>query len=456
MEAELIAVAPPRYKIIEHYSREDVLEEMMKFAKNREFVGVKKDKYLSRPSLVQFKSDIVQLAKLGATSFHCSVERWENVAALSTETNYDNLRIGWDLLIDIDSRIGLEGAKIAASLVVKLLKSYGISCYGLKFSGSRGFHLLVPWEAFPKEVNYQSSAKLYPYIPNALASFICNEISDELLSKLVKTYTAKQLSSLIGFDNLDPFMLVEIERNWGSRHLFRVPFSLNEKTWLVSIPLESVDSFTISDARIEKVKVRTTFLKEASEEEAKELLRDALNWWELRKREVKEKKKLAKKSIRLGVKVDKEFFPPCIKNILRGLSDGRKRSCFTLINFLRVMGYDWEEIEHELNEWNKRNARPLSQSFLNSQLNWNKNRDFMLPANCDNDLFYKSIGICEPDETCKLIRNPVAYPFKKYGIRRFKRKEKRAKYVCRLCNRAFKTLRGLKMHQIRYHGDRVI
>ena len=453
---EISVIKPSKFELLEYYSRDDVLDEMMKISQHREFVAAAEGKYLSRPSMIQFKSDIVEFVRRGATSFHCSVERWKNPMMLSTEKkNYDEIRIGWDLVLDIDSRIGIEAAAIAAKEVCRVLKSYGIESYGIKFSGSRGFHILVPWEAFPKSVNYVDSAKQYPKILNAIVAYICECIKDSLLKKLIEKYTAKQLFDT---ESADPFALVEIEKNWGERHLFRAPYSLNEKTWLVSVPVENLDEFSPAQARMKRVRATRSFFREATEEEARELLIDALDWSASREAPEREKKTRAIRRIESGekIKVPEEYFPPCIKNILKGLADGRKRSTFTLINFLRNVGYDWDEIEAKLQEWNSRNEKPLSTSFINSQLNWNRNQRNLLPANCDNELFYKSIGICEPDNVCREIKNPVTYPFKIFKPKIRKKRERKALFVCRRCNRAFSSEKGLIIHQRRVHGDEVL
>ena len=110
--------------------------------------------------------------------------------------------------------------------------------------------------------------------------------------------------------------------------------------------------------------------------------------------------------------IPKQFFPPCIKNILKGLEDGRKRSVFILINFLRSLGWDFDSIEKELYEWNKRNKEPLRENYIASQLKWHKKNPIYLPPNCDNRNYYLDIGVCQPDPLCKGIKNPVTYSFK--------------------------------------------
>ena len=61
------------------------------------------------------------------------------------------LRKGWDLVIDIDCPYW-PYSKIIADLVVKALRHHHISAISAKFSGNKGFHIGVPFEAFPQKI----------------------------------------------------------------------------------------------------------------------------------------------------------------------------------------------------------------------------------------------------------------------------------------------------------------
>jgi len=449
---------PTEEEIISYYSRKDILKEMIKIGNNREFVGAfRNGAYSKRPSVIQYENDIIEMVKNGVISFHCSVERWKNPMLLSTDIkNYDEIRIGFDFIIDIDSKIGIEAGMICAQLVCDLLKKYNIKSYGVKFSGSRGFHIILPFEAFPKEIDFENITKQYPKIPRILSEFIREKIKDELLERLVERYTMKNLLEITKSQTLDPYNWVEIEKGWGERHLFRVPYSINEKTWLISVPIEEPKSFNLKMAVMSNVRINAEFFKIPNKEEAEDLLLDAIEWkasMEDKEKRIREIKKKEIEDYKIKAKIPEQNFPPCIKKILAGLYDGKKRSTFTLISFLREMNWSREEIEERLEEWNKKNVPPLPTSFILGQINWNFRREKIYPASCDSDLFYKSIGICEPDEICKNIKNPMAYPLKKMKINK---KEEKERFFCRLCNREFKNEKGLKMHQIRFHKDEVI
>jgi hypothetical protein len=392
------------------------------------------------------------MARNGVTSFHFSVEHWSNAMAINAE-NYNKLRTGWDMIIDIDSKLGIDEAKMTVELIANLLKKYGIKNFGLKFSGRRGFHISLPWIMFPKEIDYKPLARMYPKVPRIVARFIRRKISDELMKELVHTSGAKKLIEILGEvpSKMNPYYFVEVEKDWGNRHMFRAPYSLNEKTWLVSLPIKfsELKNFVPENARPENVKPVEEFFK-GEENEAMDLLTDALDWYAtVKKKEVKKKPRI----INWEKKITEDLFPPCIATILAGLEDGKKRSIFTLINFLRMCNWNSQEIEEKIFEWNTKNSKPLPRNLLLSQLRYSQQNQ-MNPANCDSGMFYGDIGICRPDNICKagtdniVIKNPISYPFRKMKLRP---KKKFRGFSCGACGKEFKTSRSLEWHKNRYH-----
>ena len=127
-------------------------------------------------------------------------------------------------------------------------------------------------------------------------------------------------------------------------------------------------------------------------------------------------------------KIPEENFPPCIKKMLEGLVDGRKRAIFVLINFLHTVGYGWDEIDAKLNEWNSRNPEQISESYLKGQLEYAKKQNRqILPPNCSNAGYYKDIKVCIPDNYCSTVRNPAGYAAKKSAFSANKNSKKPAK-----------------------------
>jgi DNA primase large subunit len=405
-------------EILEFYSNEKLQEILWKFGRNREVVPRNKEGiYFKRPAILLYPKDIIKQVELGAFSFHCSVEHWKN-PLLINERNYDEQRIGFDWVIDIDSKLDLEEAKIAAKLVKSFLDKYNLN-YFIKFSGRRGFHFIIFWENFPEEINYQKTTLLYPELPKILSNFLREKIRDKLLDELIKYKgSIKELTKEKEVDKLDPFDFVEIEKDWSLRHLFRAPYSLHEKTNLVSVIVDSIENFRIENAKIENVKFKDIERKKG---DASKLIIEAYDFVEKQKeKEIKPKREI----IIYIKKITQENFPPCIQNILEGIKDGRKRSVFTLITFLRNCNWPMKEVEKSIIEWGKMVG--LKENYVKTQLTWHKKQKRkILPPNCDNDLFYKDIGICKPLPLCEKIKNPLNFAILK--IRRNKRKIKKTR-----------------------------
>jgi len=421
-------------EILKYYSNPAVQKEILSTAKDREVVGSIEDgSYLKRPDVLLYPKDIEGKVKDGAVAFHCSVERWTQPMQLSTnlkQEEIENLRKGFDFLIDIDAKVKLEHAAAAARVVCSFLKDLGIEST-IKFSGSRGFHVGIAGNAFPEKIDFKETKRQYPEIPRSIAEFIIEKTREKILEELVAieggiaalVNTVPSLSELtpspfLDIDNGTYLQnkkpnyvdgIAELEKGWGNRHLFRMPYSLHPKYWLVSLPIKVGDlkGFKKEMARPENLKTDIEFLVN-KEGEATELLLQALDWKAKQPKEAIKPVRLRKKSDK---PITEEYFPPCIKIILNGLSDGRKRSLFTLLSFLRTMNWKPEEIEKRIREWNLKNPQPLSERTLKTQLKWHfrQSRELM-PANCYSQLFYVSFGVCKPDQYCS--KNPVNYPYR--------------------------------------------
>ena len=409
-----------KFEIIKYYSRPEIQKAIIEIAKNREVVGSSMDStFLKRPDTLLYPKDIEERVKRGVVAFHCSVERWTQPMQLSTELSpkeLNTMRTGFDFIIDIDAKAKLEHAAIGAKVVYEFFKEMGIKPT-LKFSGSRGFHIAISKEAFPEKVDFQETSKRYPEIPQTLAEYVRKMIKERLLDELIEMEggVASLVNTVPSVSELSPYEFLEIEKDWGNRHLFRMPYSLHPKFWLVSLPLrfEDLKHFNRLQAKPERVKTDVKFLVN-KEGEATELLLKSMEW---KAKQPKEKEVIREfKGKKFTAPVSEEYFPPCIKLILKGIPDGKKRSLFSLITFLKNMNWNPEDIEKRINEWNNENSKPLSKRFIKTQLKWHtrQSRDLM-PANCKSSMFYTSIGVCQPDRYCR--KNPVNYVFKKMKVK---------------------------------------
>jgi hypothetical protein len=391
-----------------YYSRPEIQKTIFEFCQNRETIPRYFEGFGKRPDALQYPRDIFELVKKGATSFHCSEEIWKDPLQISTEMSEDqlnDLRQGWDLLMDIDSRY-IDYSKIMVSLIIKMLKFHGVKNLGIKFSGSKGFHLLVPWKAFPKQVAGIKTSDMFPQWLRIITKYIMATIEQELIneiSDLVKP--SKYIRDFQAPKEVMPDLILV-----SPRHLFRTPYSLHEKTALASIVIKptEIEKFDLKHADPMSAKIRN-FMPDSRENEAKELLIQALDWHKQIPKE-KEVKRTEFKPIKLEKLSDKNF-PPCVKNILKGLADGQHRALFALINLFRSVGMDKDELEKRINDWNKKNRPPIKQGYIKNQLDWNYKRKPLMPSNCKE--FYQGIGVCQPDSFCNLIKNPVNYVIKR-------------------------------------------
>jgi len=424
------------YNILKFYSRKDVQREIVKLARNRE-VSVKFwDKgFGKRPDILEYENDVLELAKQGATSFHVSLERFSDPLKLRTgmsQKELDELRTGFDIIIDLDTKI-FEISKICANLIIEFLKFNDVKNVSIKFSGNNGVHIGIPFESFPSVVNNKEVKLLFPEGVRVVNLYIKNLIKEHLREKILDNYNINELSEKLNKnvkdlkenDFFNPYSVIEIDSILiSSRHLFRSVYSINEKSGLVSIPIElnNVLKFNREDAKIESVKVEDGFLDfKGSGDDASQLLIQAFDWYrDQNKSDIKNKtEKLIlreKKEYELPkIAIKEDLFPPCVRLLLNGVQqDGRKRGVFILINFLKKMGWSLEQIQARLIEWNKLSYEPLREGYIISQINWNKRqKEEILPPNCDNLSYYKGMAICQPDFFCRNIKNPVQHVMKK-------------------------------------------
>jgi len=473
--------------VIKYYNREDVRSAIVEASLEREVAIKYTDKFGHRPDVLNNSQDVIEAVKEGASSFHLSEERWQNPLILipnMSRNELDENRIGWDLVLDIDFEL-FECSKIIAALVVKALKKHGIKSISVKFSGNKGFHIGIPFEAFPSKIAGKETRLLFPEGPQRITRYIINYINRpennfELTNKILEKYTVDELCKSIGKSRSELFISVcskcgteikneakvvteficpncdyraldeksgymscpkckklmykaKTEKRDGckcggtafreklnpkidtllvsSRHMFRAPYSLHEKSGLVSVPvnISKLGEFKKEDANPENVKTGAKFLDRngVMKEEAKQVLIEAFDYTQ-KAEKMWENIEFEK----LESSLSEKTFPPCVNKCLLGMNDGRKRSVFFLIGFLSNCGYDYKAIETIIKEWNKRNREPLPETYVIGQLRYRKQQSrAMMPPNCKG--FYQELGICFPDALCDKIKNPVQYAKRK-------------------------------------------
>lgn len=432
---------------LEYYSRKYIQKAILDSSKNRE-VAIKysSGSFGKRPDTLNFEQDVFELAKQGATSFHVSEEHWNNPLLLKTgmtKNDLDKLRIGYDILLDVDTKF-IEYAKETAELLIDALKFHNVKNIGLKFSGNSGFHIGIPFQSLPEQVNNVPIIKLFPETPRTIAAYLKKMIKPKLSEKILKISSLQEISKSTGKSKeelmekgqFNPFSIIEIDTILiSSRHMYRAPYSINEKRGLVSIPIniDELKNFDLKKARIENVKTITQFLPNVKDKEATQLVMQALDAASkgMQITGTKEDKKPQQKYDELSTSISDEFFPECIKKLLNGVKeDGRKRALFVLFNFLKCMGYSTIEIEHIIKKWNQKNYQPLPESYLLSQLSWHSRQtEKILPPNCSNLSYYKDLGVKCSDEVCTRCKNPVSFTKKKYFAHQRNKPKKKVKKI---------------------------
>ena len=410
--------------LLKHYKREDIQREIIDNAKDREVAIKFGDKgFGQRPDVLSNSNDIIELAKQGATSFHASEELWRNPLLLSpmmSRREMEDLRIGWDLVMDIDCPF-LEYSTMAADLLIKALKYHNIKSISCKFSGNHGFHIGVPFEAFPAKVHDRETKLWFPDGAKAIAQYLATMIMPQLAKTMLEKEsldaimkkTGKRFNEVVKKGVFEPFSILSIDTLLiSSRHLYRMPYSFNEKSGLVSVPinpdkiLEFRKEIAIP-ANVRVSKFRFLDRKNAEKDEAKKLIVQAFDF---NKKTEEGVRKNAENYEDVKEAVPEQFFPPCINLILKGVTDGRKRSMFILVNFLSTLGWGYEQIEQKLEEWNKKNPEPLREVLIKGQTRYHKQqKKKVLPPNCANSMYYKDFRVCVPDNLCQKIKNPVNY-----------------------------------------------
>ncbi|HLG24646.1 MAG TPA: hypothetical protein VI564_06990 [Candidatus Nanoarchaeia archaeon] len=420
---------------LSYYKREDIQKALVEEAKDLE-IGIRfNESFGKRPDVLLHNADVFELAKQGATSFHSSEERWRNPLQLDPSLKrheLDGLRIGWDLILDIDCGI-FEYSREAADLVVKALKFHKIKSVSCKFSGNKGFHIGVPFEAFPEKVRSEATSKMFPEAPKRIAAYIKEMIKKPLGERIEKLddfntvleKTGKNSAEITYYDdknqrrlNAEPFLEIDTIL-LASRHLYRMCYSLHEKSGLASVPVDpdKVLEFRKEFALPNKVTVsKFRFLDSSNseKEEAQRLFREAYDFTTKNESLVDEKSIWGKELEIPTEALPEELFPPCIKLILNGIEDGKKRALFILINYFSSIGWSYEMIEEKLKKWNEKNREPIKEVYLLGQLRYHKQmQKKVLPPNCQNEMYMVGIGVCKPDNFCPRIKNPAQYTTRK-------------------------------------------
>ncbi len=429
---------------LRHYKKKFIQEYIFRHCEDRE-IGVMYNQFFGkRPNVITSPRDVLELAKKGASSFHASEERWLNPLQLSsgiTRKEMAKLRIGWDLLFDIDCH-QFEYSRIAADLIVKFLKTWDMKNVSCKFSGNKGFHIGIPFEALPSIINGKETVDLFPELARKIAMYVTEKIKTKLADEILKyedgdfykikdktgleqkdivAYSKNKYGDKIPYLNVENFLEIDTILI-ASRHLYRVPFSLHEKSGLVSVPvdidniLEFEKKYANPENDLEKYSQYIFLNRDVKPENIENFIMQAMDFNYKKPEKTMGKSKKEFEGVEITERLGDELFPPCINCMLKGLEDGKKRAVFIMVNYLNNLNWKKDEIKEFLMEWNKNNTEPLRETYINGQLRYLNKK--MMPPSCNNKDYYKALLVCKPDSFCNKIKNPVNYSFLKNKIRK--------------------------------------
>lgn len=205
-------------RIVSYYSREDVQRAMYQYARGRKISVLRNFRPMFHGSEVRQPGDILPIMM-----FYSQEPRlWPSMHG--TISRHDGGRTVCDLVIEVDFKKSRERSFALARPLIRLFQDLGIE-FRVKFSGNASPHIIIPAEAFPAN-RRKSFQNLYGKLL-------------EFLGKRIK----------------DPKTLDGSFRSPG--HFLRMPYSLNENTGMVSLPIrvEDYDRFSWKMAQPDLVEV---------------------------------------------------------------------------------------------------------------------------------------------------------------------------------------------------------
>ena len=175
-------------------------------------------------------------------AFHGTLARTASVGSFMRKPQR-----GADLVFDIDVKSNYKEAFKEGAKILKFLDFYNAP-YRVKFSGGSGPHIIIPYEVFPDGLNGGRFERAH-----------------KLLFQIISSRSRAN----------------HIDGSFSSfGHFYRMPYSLNENTGLVSLPLtrEQYDDFTPSMAEVHNVQMDAGWFQEPdgdAKDAIAEILRDA-------------------------------------------------------------------------------------------------------------------------------------------------------------------------------------
>jgi hypothetical protein len=232
-------------RIASYYSREDVQQAMYQYARGRKISVLRNFRPMFRGSELRRPDDILPIMMF----YSHEPGLWPSIHGTISRQNGDG-KLVCDLVVETDFKKSRGRSFGLARPLIRLFQDLGVE-FRVKFSGNASPHIIIPAEAFPEQ--WRKSDR-------------CRSLYGKLLDFFRKQI--KQPNALDGsFRN--------------PSHFLRMPYSLNEYTGLVSVPIrvEDYDRFSWEMARPEGVVVMADWwdhIPEDASERTETLIKMAL------------------------------------------------------------------------------------------------------------------------------------------------------------------------------------
>ena len=247
-----LGYAPKTGDVLDYYQRDDIAMVIYRYGKDRKIKVTNEPNSLGGGGgqiAIQSPDDIANLAKKlldgnenvvprKYPSFHATI------GVFSKGFLKQNHR-GADVVIDIDVKDNFREAFKQGRKVLDFLDYYNVS-YRVKFSGGSGPHIIIPYEWLPKSLQSNNFGQIHRTIFQTITS-------RSKASHIDGSFTA--------FD-----------------HYHRIPYSINENTGLISLPLhkDQYNEFTPSMAGIRNAQIDDAWFLDI-DEYAKEAITEMLS-----------------------------------------------------------------------------------------------------------------------------------------------------------------------------------
>jgi hypothetical protein len=301
-----------------YHFRDDILEALAFQCKQREVFLKSKDHVSHRPLKVDSEEELD--AFINKYNFKEPFGILASLENYSNPLDYNSI-IGWDFAIDLDGD-NFDDVKKCIIAITGVLETFGIESFKIKFSGRRGFHLVINGDAFNVFKSKDEFLDAYPRLPKLICKFLESSLKSDQKKGVKFDYEIYQ-----------------------PRRLLRLAYSLHEESNLVSLPLsiDEISSFKLEDARPENIKVNWDWLNVKPKiGEAWDLM-DVVSRWMKRKKDSIEAIKVIRPVLSKNFKrhnwIEKLLNEP--------IDDGRHRILWLIIApyLVNVKGLRIEEAE---------------------------------------------------------------------------------------------------------------